>query len=205
MTPLVTATSTAAGPHASPMVAMSTPASGDQVEGGSTTDLGSIGNTNPSPGLSELSSCTILSSRRTSASDTAWALGSPTGVSVVDADTCGTAPAEGSIAWGCDCGEADPPAVLEPPDPLRDERVPQPASDSPTATATTGAAPRRILIPGSSAHGQAAARRLAIAGRSTGSPPTACDPMSPGTTNGPSGPRRRPSRSSRTATACNTA
>src|SRR5438105_15614384 len=80
ITPLVTATSTAAGPQAAPTVAISTPWSGDQVLGGSTTERGAIGNTNPWPAFSEFSSCTILSSRLISASDGACAFGSPIGV-----------------------------------------------------------------------------------------------------------------------------
>src|SRR5438270_12941154 len=79
ITPLVTATSTALGPHAPPLVEMSTPWSGDQLPGGAATDLGTIGNTNPWPAPSEFSSWTIFSSRLTSASDGGCALGSPTG------------------------------------------------------------------------------------------------------------------------------
>ncbi len=71
MTPLVTASNTAAGPQAPPLVEMSTPWSGDQVLGGSTTDSGAIGNTKPWPGVRAFSSWTIFSSRLTSASETA--------------------------------------------------------------------------------------------------------------------------------------
>ena len=98
MIPLVTATSTAAGPHAAPRVLISTPWSGDQVLGGSTTVAGSIGNTKPWPEPSELSSCTIFSSRLTWARGTAWALGSPTGTPPVATAAC--SPAVGLSAWG---------------------------------------------------------------------------------------------------------
>ena len=62
---------------------MSTPWSGDHVLGGAATEIGWIGNTNPWPGSSAFSVCAIFcsvfSSRRTSASDGAWAFGSPSG------------------------------------------------------------------------------------------------------------------------------
>src|ERR1700730_7222251 len=95
---------------------MSTPMSGDQVLGGSTDDNGWIGNTNPCPGLSALSSlaifCSVLSSARTSASEGAWALGSPTGVPPDAAGSCCgfIAPACVSTPWGAR-GTPPPPAL----------------------------------------------------------------------------------------------
>src|SRR5947209_14671661 len=99
ITPLVTASNTAFAPQAAPTVEMSTPWSGSQVLGGSTTLSGASGNTNPSPGCSALSSASMASSRLTSLSDTGWALGSPTGsLGAVVAPT----PAIGWTTCGCE-------------------------------------------------------------------------------------------------------
>src|SRR5437763_1884093 len=156
MTPLLTATRTAPAPHAPPSVDTSTPWSGDHVLGGATTDSGWIGKTKPCPAPTELSSrtifCSITSWRFTSASDRAWAFGSPTG-DCDCSDGAAASPATGSTACGCACdptGVSDSEAVLAPREATR-VLDPQPARNT-RATAIAITAARRPRGMGSVQH-----------------------------------------------------